>query len=75
MWWDGDWDGAGTGGGEELWCGTGIGVAQDIAGGVLGLQGVGSRVRGVCCMEVQIVRHVDEHLGDIVVSSDRGAVV
>ena len=43
--------------------------------GVLGIQGGGGGVRSVCHMEVQIVRGVDEHLRDVVVLSDGGAVI
>ena len=35
----------------------------------------GGRVGSVCCMEMQIVQGIDEHLGDVVVLSERGAVV
>ena len=46
-----------------------------MAVGVLGIQGGGGRVRSVRRMEVQIVQGVDEHLRDVVVLSDGGAVI
>ena len=46
-----------------------------MAVGVLGVQGGGGGVRSVRRMEVQIVWGVDEHLRDVEVPSDRGAVV
>ena len=70
-----DGDGVGVGVGDKLWCGAGEGVNQGVAMGVLGAQGGRGGVRSVCHMEVQIVRGVDEHLGDIVVSSDGEASV
>ena len=41
-----------------------------MAVGVLSVQGGGGGVRSAHCMEVQIVWGVDEHLGDIEVTSD-----
>ena len=46
-----------------------------MAVGVLIIQGGGGGVWSVRCMEVQIVWGVDEHLGDVEVPSDWGAVV
>ena len=70
-----DGDGVGVGVGDKLWCGAGEGVSCGVAMGVLGIQGGGGGVGSVCCMEVQIVWGIDEHLGDIVVLSDGGATV
>ena len=42
--------------------------------GVHSVQGGGGGVGSVGCMEVQIVWCIDEHLGEVVVLSDRGAV-
>ena len=46
-----------------------------MAVGVLIIQGGGGGVWSVRCMEVQIVWGVDEHLRDVEVPSDGGAVV
>ena len=46
-----------------------------MAGGVFIIQGGGGGVWSVRCIEVQIVWGVDEHLRDVEVPPDGGAVV
>ena len=68
-------DGVEVGVGDWLRCGAGEGVGLGVAMGVLGIQGGGGGVRSVHHLEVQIVWGVDEHLRDVEVLPDGGAVI